>query len=419
MPPLSFPPVDGRPIHFVEAIAAAEARNVVLPDAYYGELQGVARQLAYSIAGVASHDQLKAVMDSLTDVLKTGQTFKQWQREQAVKDLKLPAHRLDNIFRTNIQGQYMAGRWEQFERNKQYRPYLMYDAINDARVRDAHLAMDGIIRPVDDPYWATHSPLNGYRCRCGLIALSEAQAQARSGIGKGLNKPVDETAMQPDPGWDYSPRDRFAGIEQAITKRQDQGETYLTRALKETLQTGNAITPASEFASWANQVAATGYKARHEFMPVASLPDFVMEDSAVVALNPINNQVYISDHQLKHALRPVKNNRGAALPMAIIEQLPTHLTTARWFYDSRHHNLMAVFDAAAGDSVGKAAIAINFKKGKRTMNAITTSGMISESNTKMDIYREIIRKSISDEPVTVQAADLSPGFKIPGQSKTK
>ncbi len=40
----------------------------------------------------------------------------------------------------------------------------MYDAINDNRVRPSHLAMDGIIRPVDDPFWAKNAPINGYRC---------------------------------------------------------------------------------------------------------------------------------------------------------------------------------------------------------------------------------------------------------------
>lgn len=230
MPPLTFSPVDGQPVHFDEAIRAAEARDVVLPEVYQA-LQGVARQLAFSIAGVAVYDQLKAVRDSLAKALAGGKTFGQWQRAVAVKDLALPPHRLENIFRTNLQGNYMAGRWEQIERNKALRPYLMYDAINDSRTRPTHAAMDGIIRPVDHPFWKTHSPLNGYQCRCGVISLTEAQAQARSRAGAGLNKPVDEATMRPDDGWDYSPRDRLEGIARAIAARTAE-TTPLSSALR-------------------------------------------------------------------------------------------------------------------------------------------------------------------------------------------
>ena len=235
-------------LHFIEAIRAAEARNVVLPDVYYGELQGAARQRAFSIAGITRYDQLKAVKDSLVQAQGSGQTFKQWQREQAVKDLNLPKYRLEAIFRTNLQSNYQAGRWEQIQRNQQNRPYLMYDAINDARTRPAHAAMDGIIRPVDDPFWLTHKPINGINCRCGVIALSEAQAQARSRNGNGLNKPIDEIAMRPDPGFDYPAQDRLTGIEQAIAKRQDQDGVLLS-ALNSQLNQDMKITNLIGFAS--------------------------------------------------------------------------------------------------------------------------------------------------------------------------
>ena len=230
-PPLSFPPVDGQPVHFLEAIRAAEARQVVLPDVYYGQLQGLARQKAFSIAGIASYDQLKAVLDDLNGALANGQTFKQWKRNQSVKDLELPLHRLDNIFRTNIQGQYMAGRWEQILRTQASRPYLMYDAINDSRTRPAHRALDGFIRPVNDPIWQRISPLNGYRCRCGLISLTEAQAQARSKDGKGLEKPYDPDTMSPDKGWDTSPQDRMEGIQQAVKSRTEKHQGMLEQTL--------------------------------------------------------------------------------------------------------------------------------------------------------------------------------------------
>ena len=60
---LADPPPIGSPEYkitpFREAIHAARSRGVVLPDTYYGKLQGVARSHAFSIAGVSKLAQLQ------------------------------------------------------------------------------------------------------------------------------------------------------------------------------------------------------------------------------------------------------------------------------------------------------------------------------------------------------------------------
>lgn len=200
-------------IPFELAITAARERGVVLPEIYYGQLQGIARQRAFSIAWIASLDQLQAVQKSLSDYMANGGSYKEWQKEASTQSMNLPAHRLDNIWRTNLQGNYMRGKYEQMTRNSTARPYWLYDAINDSRVRASHLAMDGMIRRWDDPIWNTWYPPAGYRCRCSVISLTEAQARIRSGwnqdgTGNGINKiPLtkDNRTPEPDAGFDYNP----------------------------------------------------------------------------------------------------------------------------------------------------------------------------------------------------------------------
>lgn len=218
----------GFDVPFREAIAEAVARGVVLPDVYYGELQGVARQLAFSIAGIAAYDQLTAVRDSLAQSMATGQSFKAWKESAVAQDLGLPDYRLENIWRTNTGGCYERGRWEQIMRTADLLPYLMYDAINDSRTRPAHLAMDGTIRRWDDPWWKTHAPKVGYNCRCGVQRMTEAQALRRSqpgadGTPRGLNKQPtlpDGSPAQADPGWGYHPyEDRWKPVQQALANR--------------------------------------------------------------------------------------------------------------------------------------------------------------------------------------------------------
>lgn len=220
---------------FYRAVEELKKRGIVLPDKYYGELQGVHRQLNFSIAGKASLDQLQGVLDSLEEAMNKGSTFAKWQKDIRVQDLGLPKHRLDNIFRTNIQAAYQRGHWENFQQSKKTRPYLMYDAINDSRVRPSHLAMDGIIRPVGDSFWNSHYPPNGFRCRCRCISLTEKQALDRSKNGMGLNKIVDDT-MKPDKGFDYNVgQDLMAGVNKAIT--ESKANPMLKSALKSKLKT--------------------------------------------------------------------------------------------------------------------------------------------------------------------------------------
>ena len=155
-----------QPVPFKEAIAWAKSRSVQLPDVYYGELQGLARAMSFSIAGLAKLDQLQAVKDSLIEALETGETLRDWQKRvrSGAIGLDLPAHRLENIFRTNIQGNYARGRCEQQKRTAEAFPWYMYDATNDSRTRPAHAAMDGKVARHDDPVWKVWYPPCGYSC---------------------------------------------------------------------------------------------------------------------------------------------------------------------------------------------------------------------------------------------------------------
>lgn len=219
---------------FYRAVEELKKRGVVLPDKYYGELQGLHRQLNFSVAGKASLDQLQAVLDSLEEALIKGKTLHEWKKDVRIQDLGLPKYRLDNIFSTNIQAAYQRGHWGKFVENQKARPYLMYDAINDSRVRPSHLAMDGIIRPVGDSFWNSHYPPNGFRCRCRCISLTEKQAQDRSKNGTGLNKQVTPE-MNPDKGWDYNVgQDLTAGIEKS--KADAMTSNRVNQVLKSALQ---------------------------------------------------------------------------------------------------------------------------------------------------------------------------------------
>ena len=131
-----------------------------------------------------------------------------------------------------------------------------------------------------------------------------------------------------------------------------------------------------DFSDWTKQVTQNDYKARHDFKQVGVIPDYVLNDKSVDALTPVNNEIHVSDHQLRHSVRLEKDKRGATLPIEILQNLPRKLEEARWYYDEKHKNICAVFDIKENDMTGKSVISINFFKGKTRRNSIVTSGSI-------------------------------------------
>lgn len=57
-----------------------------------------------------------------------------------------------------------ADQWIDIQRDQKTLPLLKYVTAGDNRVRPEHAAWDGIVKPVDDPFWNSHNPPNGYRC---------------------------------------------------------------------------------------------------------------------------------------------------------------------------------------------------------------------------------------------------------------
>ncbi len=152
-----------QPVTFLEALQYAHDKKIVLPDEFY-TMDLKTRQMATTVSFLSSLEQVETVIKSLNRTLANGGTFNDFQKLIEESEIILPKHYLDTVFRTNIQSAYGHGRWQQQNRNKAKRPYLMYSAIDDSRVRPAHLALNRIVLPIDHPFWLTHYPPLGFRC---------------------------------------------------------------------------------------------------------------------------------------------------------------------------------------------------------------------------------------------------------------
>ena len=64
----------------------------------------------------------------------------------------------------------MAAKWEQFEADGD-RYLLQYRTAHDDRVRPEHAELEGVTLPIDDPFWASYYPPNGWNCRCTVVQV--------------------------------------------------------------------------------------------------------------------------------------------------------------------------------------------------------------------------------------------------------
>ena len=76
------------------------------------------------------------------------------------------------IYNTNMRTAKMAAKWQTIQENKDVAPYLEYVAVGDSRTRPQHKAWSGTILHVDDAFWSTHYPPNGWNCRCTVMQMS-------------------------------------------------------------------------------------------------------------------------------------------------------------------------------------------------------------------------------------------------------
>jgi SPP1 gp7 family putative phage head morphogenesis protein len=66
-------------------------------------------------------------------------------------------------------------RWTGIWNDKELFPLLEYVTVGDGHVRPEHKVLDGVIRPVTDPFWNKYYPPWSWRCRCTTKSLEEGE----------------------------------------------------------------------------------------------------------------------------------------------------------------------------------------------------------------------------------------------------
>ena len=331
--------------------------------------------------------------------------------------LDLSRRNAETLVHTSVQSVANTSRMKVFEDNSDVISEFEYSSSLDRKtcptcgILDGRRWVNGTNKPVNHSMAFKQPPIH-FRCRCSCIPVLKTWKE----LGINMDELSDNTRASMEgqvtdktfADWlkrktesDPTFADRTLGkgraelwrngkitMDQMISGGQPLTLSELRKKYSGKVAAMDTIDKKA-FSDWTKQVTQKDYKARHEFKQVGVIPDYVMNDKAVKALNPVNNEIHISDHQLRHSVRETKKNVGTALSLSIVKQLPLNIESADYFFDSKQNNLLAVFDVGDGKNVGKSVIVIDFKKGKKSYNSIVTSGVIDPTTLGMRIYTKI------------------------------
>lgn len=206
--------------------------KIQLPSSGWTDIWQQQHSLAFVVAGAAHDDLVSDLYNAIADAKWKGmglpdfrKSFDEIVAKHGWAHKGAPGWRSKVIYDTNITQAFNAGREQQMQAIKHLRPYAMYRHTSIEHPRLEHKAWNGLVLPLDDPWWDTHTPQNGWGCKCRKYSLSRIEAsrewekRGRTGpdeappieweeriVGKtGTHPRLVQTPKGIDPGFAYNP----------------------------------------------------------------------------------------------------------------------------------------------------------------------------------------------------------------------
>lgn len=139
----------------------------------------------YQFSAAKNYQELKDFTTAIVDGDRI-RSFSEYQTACNDINAKYNGSWLLSEYNQAIASSQMAGKWADFEANKKDMPMLKYQTIGDSNVRDSHARLDGIVKSIDDSFWNSYYPPNGWGCRCEVIQLTSKTAKATDTSNKEL-----------------------------------------------------------------------------------------------------------------------------------------------------------------------------------------------------------------------------------------
>jgi|GEM_PF-496580 len=434
-----------------EAVAYMAGRELVGETFSAYDLWHEEHGRAFTVSRLARADLLEALQQSLARSVKGDLGRRDWIRstEKLLQDAgwwgtkevtdprtgellttRFDHARLQLIFDTNVRQAQAGGQWQRMLRNRRTHPFARYVSMDDGRVRPLHRAWHGVTLPLDDAWWATHRPPNGWRCRCRVVGVTQqeyeqGQFEERGNLQDGDDGPLQQRPMRKqapqdgdtewrnpatgqvqriargiDPGFDYNAgtTGRSAAFEAMVQAKLARLSPQVAKAV---MGAGIRATVLDERTlQWyglvdqvADTMRATGQTVQVHVIDAATVQ--ALRDKGIELQD---TAVWMRDQELLHAIRDKKDAREATLPVDVWRDLPRLLEVATPYLDTRDTALIYAIDLGA--RWGKLVVRVNYNEkgrfnGKRSRivsNFVQTGGLVDVDNITSEAHMVPLRE---------------------------
>ncbi len=160
-------------------------------DAFTAEdkaLVAMMRENVFVFSGFKAHALLKQASQMLLDDKGNIVPFAEFKRMVQQLDNTYNVNYLNAEYNHAVASGQMASKWISFQSMQDQFPNLIYQTAGDDRVRPTHVALDGTVKPINDSFWLTNYPPNGWNCRCDVDSTDAAVTPTPSVPAEPSNK---------------------------------------------------------------------------------------------------------------------------------------------------------------------------------------------------------------------------------------
>lgn len=384
-------------------------KKLKIPTNHWDDMLGEAHAKGFTIAGATQAEVLSDINIAIEKALSNGTTITDFRKDfdetvqkNGWKYKGKRGWRTRVIYDTNLRTAHMAGKWNQFQRLKSSRPFLQYLTVGDERVRPEHGSWNRTILHIDDAWWSTHYPPNGWGCRCTVRSVSQRQLDRDNLQVTDKAPPLNKTERINvatgeiygdvpkgiDVGWDHNVGQASLGPDIAFgEKLMAMPKPLRAAALKNTTQ----LAPHLErtFTPWVDSLVDVR-QPRNEIKTVGYLSAAIIDRLALKNQVPTTAVITVTDRDVLHLIRDAKKDKK--VPLDIVKKLPKFINDPKAvLWDKNNPGLLYIFDVLGDDKKAKFVIKINYKSksistdGKRqtlSTNTLRTGGIVNVLNLK-------------------------------------
>lgn len=373
------------------------------------------QQAAFTVAKAMQLDLLEAIREQVDAALELGTTFAEFQANLMpglvkrgwwgkqlmpdpvtgeMKEVQLGSpRRLKVIYDTNLRTAHAEGQWQRIQQAKEALPYLMYDHTPSQHERKEHKAWDGLVLPVDDPWWQAHYPVKAWGCKCRVIQVGRRQLD-RLGTEVGTapaeemvsytNARTGETQQIPagvDPAFNYPPGGRLASLGQHLADRVERAPAAIGAAVFKQAAPTAMPQLMQGYTQWINAIEAGGAKGLggRRIIGAASPETVTALQTAGVTLD--SAALSIEQREVTH-LFAEERKAHKAMGREWVYSLPEKLAApAAVIYDSTPGAEALLYVWRDGERYIRVAVRPNFKmKGDAYTNAVRSGHIVERGN---------------------------------------